>query len=188
MKGRVYLYCNIFTAAGKTLSKRTCKFNINLKDFTIHHSLFTIHFLMIKIAYPEKKPAVRIDGGKEYIFCVIRKRWLTITPEEWVRQNFLLYLIQVLNYPASLIAVEKQLQLGELQKRFDIVVYKNEVPFMLIECKEMNVPINQKTLDQVMRYNINLQADYFIITNGTGCYGFKKEAGALLVIDDLPSF
>jgi hypothetical protein len=143
---------------------------------------------MIKIAYPDKKPAVRIEGGKEYIFCVIRKRWMMITPEEWVRQNFLLYLIEVLNYPASLIAVEKQVQLGELQKRFDIIVYKDDVPFMLIECKEMNVPINQKTLDQVMRYNINLQAAYFIITNGTGCYGFNKEGGTFNEIDSFPLF
>src|SRR5688572_28310618 len=120
---------------------------------------------MIKINYPDKKPDVKIVDGKEYIFCFIRKKWMLITPEEWVRQNVLLYLTGVLNYPASLIAVEKQLQLGELNKRFDIVVYKNDVPFVLIECKEMNVPINQKTLDQVMRYNINLQAAYFIITN-----------------------
>ncbi len=143
---------------------------------------------MIKIAYPERKPAVRVEGGKEYIFCVIRKRWMTITPEEWVRQNFLLYLIEVLHYPASLIAVEKQVQLGELQKRFDIVVYRNDVPFMLIECKEMNVPINQKTLDQVMRYNINLRAAYFIITNGTGCYGFKKEDESFGAIYSFPVF
>lgn len=142
---------------------------------------------MIKIAYPEKKPAVRIDAGKEYIFCVIRKRWMTITPEEWVRQNFLLYLIEVLKYPASLIAVEKQVQLGELQKRFDIVVYRNDIPFMLIECKEMNVPINQRTLDQVMRYNINLQASYFIITNGTECYGFEK-SDTLKKINSFPQF
>jgi hypothetical protein len=143
---------------------------------------------MIIISYPDKKPAVSTEGGKEYIFCLIRKRWMTITPEEWVRQNFLLYLIEVLNYPASLIAVEKQVQLGELQKRFDIVVYRNDVPFMLIECKEMNVPINQRTLDQVMRYNINLKAAYFIITNGTGCYGFKKDAESFRGINTFPAF
>ncbi len=143
---------------------------------------------MIKITYPDKKPAVRIETGKEYIFCVIRKRWMIITAEEWVRQNLLLYLIEVLNYPASLIAVEKQVHLGELQKRFDIVVYRQDVPFMLIECKEMNVPINQKTLDQVLRYNINLRAAYFIITNGTGCYGFKKEDGVMKTIDSFPVF
>ena len=143
---------------------------------------------MIKINYPDKKPSVKIEGGKEYIFCLARKKWMFITPEEWVRQNVLLYLTEVLKYPASLIAVEKQLQLGELNKRFDIVVYKNEVPFVLIECKEMNVPIGQKTLDQVMRYNINLQAAYFIITNGTGCYGFKKENESLQAINVFPAF
>jgi hypothetical protein len=165
----------------KYLHKQT-----EFKDFTIHHS--PAQTSMIKIIYPDKKPTVKTDAGKEYIFCVIRKRWLLITPEEWVRQNVLLYITEVLNYPASLIAVEKQLQLGELNKRFDIVVYKDSVPFVLIECKEMNVPINQKTLDQVMRYNINLQAVCFIITNGTVFYGFKKEKGAVGVIDSFPSF
>lgn len=143
---------------------------------------------MIKINYPNKKPPVKIDGDKEYIFCLARKKWMLITPEEWVRQNVLLFLTEVLKYPASLIAVEKQLQLGELNKRFDIVVYRNEVPFVLIECKEINVPINQKTLDQVMRYNINLKAAYFIVTNGTSCYGFKKEHESLQAVNVFPAF
>lgn len=143
---------------------------------------------MIKIVYPDKKPVIKTAGEKEFIFCVIRKRWMVLTPEEWVRQNLLLYLIHVLNYPASLMAVEKQLQLGDLTKRFDIVLYKNEIPFMLIECKEMNVPINQKTLDQVMRYNINLQAAYFIITNGTVCYGFHSQDGLINSFNAFPVF
>ena len=143
---------------------------------------------MIKINYPDKKPAIKTAGEKEFIFCAIRKRWMVLTPEEWVRQNFLLFLVHVMHYPASLIAVEKQLQLGDLKKRFDIVVYKNEIPFMLIECKEMNVPITQKTLDQVMRYNINLQAAWFVITNGTVCYGFKKEEAEMIGVDVFPGF
>ncbi len=143
---------------------------------------------MIKINYPDKKPAIKREAEKEFIFCAIRKRWMVLTPEEWVRQNFLLFLVHGMNYPASLIAVEKQLQLGDLKKRFDIVVYKNEIPFMLIECKEMNVPITQKTLDQVMRYNINLQAAWFVITNGTVCYGFKKVEGEMVGVDVLPVF
>lgn len=143
---------------------------------------------MIKIVYPDKKPVIKREGEKEFIFCVIRKRWMVLTPEEWVRQNFLSFLVYGMNYPASLIAVEKQLQLGDLKKRFDIVVYKNENPFMLIECKEMNVPINQKTLDQVLRYNINLQAAYFVITNGTVCYGFKKEEAEMIGLDLFPVF
>jgi len=143
---------------------------------------------MIKINYPEKKPAIIKEAGKEFIFCVIRKRWMILTPEEWVRQNLLLFFIEVMNYPASLMAVEKQLLLGDVKKRFDIVLYKNDVPFMLIECKEMNVPISGKTLDQVLRYNINLQATHFIITNGTDCYGFKNEAGVMKNMDFFPTF
>ena len=143
---------------------------------------------MIKIVYPGKKPAVRTEGEKQFILCAIRKRWMLLTPEEWVRQNTLLYLIETLKYPASLIAVERQLQLGDLQKRFDIVVYKNEKPFVLIECKEMNVPITQKTLDQVMRYNQHLQAGALVITNGTACYGFTNKAGTLAALEAFPVF
>ena len=143
---------------------------------------------MIKIEYPDKKPFVKRENNKEFIFCVIRKRWIIITPEEWVRQNFLLYLVEVLKYPASLIVVEKQLMLGELKKRFDIVLYKNSLPFMIVECKEMNVPLSQKTLDQVMRYNINLQAPYFVITNGVECFGFEKKENSFVLIEDFPVF
>ncbi|RYY72159.1 MAG: type I restriction enzyme HsdR N-terminal domain-containing protein [Chitinophagaceae bacterium] len=143
---------------------------------------------MIKIVYPDKKPAIKTEGDRELVFCVARKRWVHLTPEEWVRQNTLLYLTETLQYPSSLISVERQLTLGELQKRFDIVVYKDEKPFVLIECKEMNVRVTQKTLDQVLRYNINLQAVYFIITNGTTCYGFSKADGHLTGIDEFPAF
>lgn len=143
---------------------------------------------MIKIVYPDKKPSLKTASGKELIFCMVRKKWLQVTPEEWVRQNILLYLTESLLYPVSLIAVEKKLQLGELQKRFDIVVYKNEQPFVLIECKEMNVSITQKTLDQALRYNINLQAAAMIITNGITCYGFKNDAGNLIALDRFPAF
>jgi hypothetical protein len=143
---------------------------------------------MIKIEYPPKKPQIKTAAGKDWVFCLNRKRWMLLTPEEWVRQNLLLYLIEVMKYPASLIAVEKQLKLGDLKKRFDIVLYKNEIPFMLIECKEMNVAVSEKTLEQVLRYNINLQAGYFIITNGTDCYGFKKDGGQVLPLNAFPAF
>ncbi len=143
---------------------------------------------MIKINYPDTKPAIKIVEEKEMIFCVIRKKWLALTPEEWVRQNMLLFFIEVMEYPASLMAVEKQLLLGELKKRFDLVVYRNDLPFMLVECKEMNVPVSQKTLDQVMRYNVNLQAAYFVISNGTDCYGFENKDGKMAEIAAFPVF
>ena len=144
---------------------------------------------MIKINYPNKKPAIKTEAGKECIFCVIRKRWILLTPEEWVRQNFLQYLIDVMYYPASLIAVEKQLLLGDVKKRFDIVVYDKETkPFMIIECKEMNVPLSENVLQQVLRYNTNIQAKFLIITNGSYCFGFEKMNDRFEEINAMPSF
>ena len=93
---------------------------------------------MIKIEYPPYQPEIKKEQDKEFIFDAFRKRWILLTPEEWVRQNFLQYLVRVKNYPASLIAVEKELRLGEMKKRFDIVVYDaGSRPWMLVECKEM---------------------------------------------------
>ncbi len=125
--------------------------------------------------------------GREYIFCMIRKKWLVITPEEWVRQNFLLYLVEVLKYPASLIAVEKQLQLPGILKRFDIVLYKNLEPFMIIECKEMKVSLSESTLLQVLHYNSILQAGYMAITNGSYCRLFKKLNGNFIEENVMPA-
>ncbi|MEO7044266.1 MAG: type I restriction enzyme HsdR N-terminal domain-containing protein [Ferruginibacter sp.] len=143
---------------------------------------------MIKIEYPDKKPAIKKENGKEYIFCLIRKRWFIITPEEWVRQNFLLYLVEVLKYPASLIAVEKQLQLSDIKKRFDIVVYKDALPFMIIECKEMNVPLSENTMLQVLNYNSGIQAEYMVITNGSYCILYKKLNGSFIDASAMPAF
>lgn len=143
---------------------------------------------MIKVEYPALKPAIRTEAGKGKIFCIARKKWVILTPEEWVRQNTLLYMKEVLQYPLSLIAVEKQVELGELKKRFDIVVYRQNIPFVLVECKEMNVPISEKTLAQVLRYNINLQAACFFITNGTTCFGFAKKENMLMELSAFPGF
>ena len=141
---------------------------------------------MIKIEYPGVKPSVKNENGKEIIFCIIRKRWFKITPEEWVRQNFLLYLIHVLHYPASLIAVEKQLITADVKKRFDIVVYKDSVPFMIVECKEMNVLLSGNTIRQVLNYNANIQAAIMVVTNGSHCAGFEKKDNEFVEIYELP--
>jgi hypothetical protein len=143
---------------------------------------------MIQITYPTQKPAIKATNGKEYIFCIIRKRWFIITPEEWVRQNFLLFLIHELLYPASLIAVEKQLQLAEVKKRFDIIIYKDAIPYIIIECKEMNVPLSESTLHQVLNYNTSIQASIMIITNGNYCKAFEKRNNQFFEMDFLPFF
>ncbi len=144
---------------------------------------------MIKIKYPPHQPKIKTVDNKEFIFDTIRKQWIMLTPEEWVRQNFLQYLVMVKNYPASLIAVEKEIKLIDLIKRFDILVYdQNMSPWMIIECKEMNEVIDKKALDQVLRYNISLQVPYIILTNGTYCYGFVLEDGKFEEINELPAY
>ena len=144
---------------------------------------------MIKIDYPPYHPKIKNEAGKEFIFDGFRKKWILLTPEEWVRQNFLQYLVITLNYPASLIAIEKEIYLGEVKKRFDIVVYDNNTkPFIVIECKEMNVILSEKTLHQALRYNTNMQARFIIITNGSFCFAFEKINNEFVEINVLPAF
>src|SRR5215510_128558 len=97
---------------------------------------------MLQITFPQHSFRIKEENNKHLIFDEVRRLWVTLTPEEWVRQNFLQYLISVKNYFPSLISVEKIIKVGELKKRYDIVVYKNNLPWMIIECKKVNVPIN----------------------------------------------
>ncbi len=142
---------------------------------------------MIKINYPEYHPKIKKEKDKEFIFDEVRKRWIILTPEEWVRQNFLQYLIQVKKYPAALIAIEKEIKLGDLKKRFDIVVYgSSSKPWMIIECKEMNVDLSKQVLHQVLRYNITMQVPYLVITNGSYCMAFQCINNQLKDLVELP--
>ncbi|HQW85062.1 MAG TPA: type I restriction enzyme HsdR N-terminal domain-containing protein [Ferruginibacter sp.] len=142
---------------------------------------------MIKIEYPPYQPKIKTVQGKEFIFDEFRKRWVTLTPEEWVRQNFLQYITCVKKYPAALIAVEKEIKLGELKKRFDIVVFNhNAIPWMIIECKAMHVALDKKVLDQVLRYNITMQVPHLVITNGSYCMAFTIKNEKIVTIDAMP--
>ncbi len=144
---------------------------------------------MITIEYPPYQPKIKTEHSKEFIFDEVRRKWVVLTPEEWVRQNFLQYLMQVKKYPASLIAVEREIDVAGTKKRFDIVVYgKNHIPIMIVECKEMNLALDTKVLDQVLRYNINLQVDYLIITNGSYCFAFSTLEGIMNMIEEIPAF
>lgn len=135
-------------------------------------------------AYPFK---VKEEGGRKLIFDTIRKSWLVLTPEEWVRQNFVQYLTQVKQYPAALIALEKEILLGELAKRFDILIYdRNHKPWMMIECKGMEIPLNESVLEQVLRYNMSVPVPHLVITNGSYTVAFKKTKGVLERMEELP--
>ena len=132
---------------------------------------------------------MRQQDGVNEVFDVIRKKWLLLTPEEWVRQNMMQYLLIQKKYPISLISVEKEIKLGELKKRYDLVVFnRDSLPWMIIECKEMNIPLSQKTIEQVLRYHITLPATYLIITNGSFTYGFQKKENQFYEINEFPDF
>ena len=144
---------------------------------------------MIRIQFPQQPFRIKKENGVEMVFDELRKRWLVLTPEEWVRQNMLQYLTLVKNYPPKLIAIEKEISLGELKKRCDIVVYDRGIqPWMIIECKEMNVPLNAAVLDQVLRYHISLPATFLLITNGSHCFGFEKKEGKFGEVDGFPDY
>ncbi len=137
------------------------------------------------IEFPPYQPQIKKENEKEFIFDTNRKQWVRLTPEEWVRQNFINYLIVEKKYPSSLIAVEKEIKVGELRKRFDILVYKDSKPWLIVECKEMNTPINEKVAQQVITYNISLQVPYLIITNGKETLGLIIKNGAFSSIQSL---
>lgn len=142
---------------------------------------------MLKIAFPPYQPKIKREQDKEFIFDEIRKRWVLLTPEEWVRQNFLQYLIHVKKIPASLIAVEKQIQLNELKKRFDIVVFDTKgLPWMIVECKAMEVPLDERVLHQILRYNASLQVQYLVITNGSYCKAYMATDNSFNELKEFP--
>lgn len=140
------------------------------------------------IHFPAFNYNIQLQEGKEYIFDAVRKKWVRLTPEEWVRQNMLQYLLQVKKYPAALLAVEKEIQLGELRKRCDIVVYKEAQPWMIIECKEMGVPLTEQVLMQIMRYNMAFSCSYLIITNGSYTWGWQIERGEVSELAEMPEW
>jgi hypothetical protein len=143
---------------------------------------------MIAIEFPSYQPKIKKEHNIEFIFDEVRKRWVVLTPEEWVRQNFLQYMIQVKQYPASLLAVEREITLGELKKRFDIVLFNPEGrALLLVECKEMTVQLDEKVLQQALRYNISLQVPFMVITNGSYTLAFGSKDGVLSELNELPS-
>lgn len=110
------------------------------------------------------------------IFCIIRKRYVALTPEEGVRQNIINYLIMQKNYPQSFFSVEGEIKVNNLKKRYDILVHSRELkPFMLIECKAPSIKITQETLNQISIYSLSIDASYFVLTNGEQTFCLKKD-------------
>ena len=129
---------------------------------------------MLKLNFPDYNIKTKIIKNKFFVFDRVRKKWLKITPEEWVRVHCVNYLIEDLGYLESWIRIEQEIKINNLKKRFDIVVTGSDFkPYILVECKAHSVRINQNTFDQITRYNIELSCPFLMISNGIDHYFCK---------------
>ena len=131
---------------------------------------------MVQLNLPPYQIRVKETGGRKQIFDILRRKYVALTPEEWVRQHFIHYLIEHKNYPASLLTNEVPLQIGEKRMRADSVLYDNQLhPRIIIEYKAPNITLTQKVFDQITVYNLLLHVDYLIVSNGMTTYICKMD-------------
>lgn len=110
---------------------------------------------------------IKIEDNIRFVWDIVRRKWVQLTPEEHVRQALVHYFVHKMDYPPRLIALEKQIRYGTLNKRYDIVVYdRNHHPWLLAECKAPDVPVNQQTLHQLLQYHSQLSCPYWLLSNG----------------------
>lgn len=146
---------------------------------------------MQKLNFPTYSFRFKNSENKISIFDEIRKKFVILQPEEWVRQHCVHYLMTEKKYPKSLINVEKELIINDLKKRYDIVVFNPDGSIhLIVECKSTKININQDTFDQIARYNLSVNATFLMVTNGINHYycqmDFKKEAYSFL--KDIPNY
>ncbi|MDT0647814.1 type I restriction enzyme HsdR N-terminal domain-containing protein [Zunongwangia sp. F260] len=146
---------------------------------------------MQELNFPQYSFRFKNNQNKTAVFDKLRKKFVILTPEEWVRQNCVRFLTEEKDYPESLINVEKQLKLGDLVKRYDIVVFnRNGNIHLIVECKAPKIKVTQDTFDQIARYNLKLNATYLMVTNGINHYYCQMdyEAEKYNFLKEIPSF
>ena len=147
--------------------------------------------MMEKLNLPSYDFKFKNSENKPYIFDNLRKKFVLLTPEEWVRLHFVQYLIDKKKYPESLIAIEKQLIINNRKKRTDILIFNTHGNHeIIVECKAPSIQITQATFDQIARYNLKLKANYLIVTNGLQHFyckmDFKNET--YIFLKDIPDY
>jgi hypothetical protein len=143
---------------------------------------------MFTIAYQEYSHKIKKIKELAYIQDIIRNKWLLLTPEEWVRQNFIHYLINEKQYPKTSIAVEKEIITHETKSRFDIVVYnKLNKTSIIIECKNQKVKLTPKILQQILNYQSVVQCKYLILTNGDFVVGWHLQS-SIQELNEIPDY
>jgi hypothetical protein len=144
---------------------------------------------MLTLSFPDPDFSVRKMNEQSQIFDRLRKRWVKLTPEEWVRQHMVSMMIEVLQFPSVYLSIEKEIQVGKLKKRFDLLIYDaTHQPWMLIECKASSVTLNESTAEQLLRYQQILQAKYLVITNGKEVMGWEYQNGEINTLNDWPGW
>ena len=146
---------------------------------------------MQNLNFPPYSFRFKSSENNTHIFDVIRKKFVVLQPEEWVRQHCIQYLVQEKNYPISLINVEKVVLISGLKKRYDIVVFNPDCSITLVvECKAPKVNISQSSFDQIARYNLTLKAPYLMVTNGLNHYfcTMNHDLGNYEFLETLPNY
>ncbi|MCH3883226.1 type I restriction enzyme HsdR N-terminal domain-containing protein [Tenacibaculum aquimarinum] len=146
---------------------------------------------MQKLNLPTYPFKLKSNENKTLIFDKLRKKNVVLTPEEWVRQHFVMYLIEEKKYPISLIAIEKQLTINNRKKRTDILIFNAQgKPDIIVECKAPKIKITQDTFDQIARYNLKLNANYLIVTNGLEHFYCKMdfENETYIFLKEIPNY
>ena len=146
---------------------------------------------MLELNLPKFEPKLKKIGGGIFIFDQIRKKYLSLTPEEWVRQNFLNYLINHKSYPCALMENEAIIKLNNMTRRCDTVVYNNNLkPLAIVEYKRPDVKIDQEVFDQIVRYNIVLRVDFLIVSNGLShfCCKMNYENQSHTFLESIPEY
>lgn len=138
---------------------------------------------------PKADLKIKTVEGKPYIFDICRKRFVRLTPEEWVRQNLIAYLVQSLNYPIGLTAVECKVAVGNLNQRADLVAYSNQLqPLLIAECKSPQVTITKSVFEQALRYNTTLKVKYLLVSNGKEHYCAHISDGQATMLNHIPTW
>ena len=145
--------------------------------------------ILAKLNLPEYPLKLKTENGIKKIFDPIRKKWLQLTPEEWVRQSFLMYMHEEKKYPLSLTETEKLLKLYNTTKRADIVFNDRSLrPIVIVECKAPEVKLDQSTFDQIIRYHYALKVKVLIITNGLKHYAFRFTNDKFEFLEEIPEY
>lgn len=146
---------------------------------------------MYRLNLPPYKVKIKEKDGRHTIFDVLRRKYVSLTPEEWVRQHFIHYLTENKGYPATLLANEVELRIGQKSMRCDSVLYNNKVqPRMIIEYKAPTIQITQKVFDQISAYNMLMHVDYLVVSNGMNhyCCRMDYEGGRYEFLKDIPDY